>query len=104
MDFGAEYEPELTKMWYKHNKYAMWEKLISGINNVCINLVPSKIVQCRADFIPYKNQEIIDQEEKNKIMFPKCNNLQHGPRLGRTKGLKAHPAPAMGQSEKSLLR
>ena len=45
IDFGAEYEPELTEMWYEPSKHAMWEKLISGINNVCINLVPSKIVQ-----------------------------------------------------------
>ena len=47
----------------------MWEKLITGINNICINLDSSKIVQCRANFIPYKNQEIIDQEEKNGYVF-----------------------------------
>ena len=32
-------------------------------------LVPSKIVQCRADFNPYKNQEIIDKEEKTRLCF-----------------------------------
>ena len=25
VDFGAEYEPELTEMWYKHNIHSMWE-------------------------------------------------------------------------------
>ena len=56
-------------MWYEPNIHAMWEKLITGINNVCTNLVPSKMVQCRANFIPYKNQEIIDQEEKTRLCF-----------------------------------
>ena len=69
IDFSSEYEPELTEMWYGPNIQTIWEKLITGINNICTGLVPSKIVQCRANFIPYKNQEILDQEEKTRLCF-----------------------------------
>ena len=92
-DYGAEYEPELTEMWHEHNIHAMWEKLITGINNVCINLVPSKIIQCRADFIPYKNQKIIDQEEKTRLCFQNAittNNDQDWEELKESKQTLRH--------------
>ena len=56
-------------MWHTQDIESIWEKLINGINNVCTTLVPSKIVQVRANFIPYKNSEIINKENEIKIQF-----------------------------------
>ena len=67
--FGSESEPELNEMGYEPNIHAMWEKLITEINNICINLVPSKVVKCRGDLISYRNQEIIDQKVKPRLCF-----------------------------------
>ena len=61
-------------MLYKPNNHAMLEKLITGFNNIYINLVPSKIVQWRANFIQYKNQEIIDQKQKTRLCFKNAVN------------------------------
>ena len=49
-------------MWYKPSIDATWEKLIRGINSICTNLVPSKIIQYIASHTPY--QGILDQAEK----------------------------------------
>ena len=58
IDCGSELEPELTEMLYK----PMWEKLITGINHICTNLVPFKILQCLNDesffgILKYKQSE-----------------------------------------------
>ena len=40
IDSCTELESELTEMWYEPNIHEMWEKLITGINKICINVDP----------------------------------------------------------------
>ena len=49
------------------NGEKVWTTLIEGFNEVVNNIAPSKIVQCKRNYQPYIDKEILEEiEETNK--------------------------------------
>ena len=68
---------DLHEMWSENDPEKAWNKLIKGSNNICNYYAPGRVIQRKANFQPYINDEIRDVEEKVKLAFQNATTTKN---------------------------